>query len=59
MKTIRCYKCNASLGEIRDAKIKKGTVYFCGDCKAKESFANIGRKGAQDPMDLFNGIFSK
>jgi predicted SprT family Zn-dependent metalloprotease len=30
---IYCAKCRKYLGEIRDAKLRKGTAYLCAECE--------------------------
>ena len=34
MKHINCHLCNKYLGEIRDAKLRKGTVHICHECSS-------------------------
>lgn len=62
---ISCKFCNKHLGEIRDAKLRKGISHICTECTgtvecliAAKSFDKSGYKNPKDPLgDLFNGIF--
>ncbi len=59
-KTIYCKGCNTYLGEIRDAKLKKGIVYLCSNCDTKRIASDLGKKEKPiDYMDLFGDIFKK
>lgn len=41
MRRIRCNKCGRLLGILRDASIRKGTVYTCRECADKPSSADV------------------
>lgn len=60
---IRCTFCNKYLGEIRDAKLRKGMGHVCDTCidsvktqQASKSFDDIYKQS--NPLeDIFGGIF--
>lgn len=58
---IRCDKCHLNLGEIRDAKLRKGIVHFCEPCsrnmKAQVAAAASNFKKNPDFSDIFGGVF--
>lgn len=57
---IECCRCHTYLGEIRDAKLKKGIVYMCDGCiTAYRALELAHQTGAErSPYgDLFNGAF--
>ena len=58
---INCKSCKTYLGEIRDAKLKKGISYLCRSCenKRKIAFSRSHMKGADkhDIPDFMKGLF--
>ena len=58
MKIIYCKGCNIYLGEIRDAKLKKGIVYLCSDCDTKRVASDMVNKPNNNSYDnIFGDIF--
>lgn len=41
MKILLCNECGIKVGEITKGKIKKGCIFVCGDCKAKETAEDV------------------
>ena len=60
-KQIFCKGCGKYLGEIRDAKLRKGMVYLCQNCETKRLASDMARNKmkAQDPVNDFMNIFGK
>ncbi len=61
-RTIYCKSCNVYLGIIRDAKLRKGIVYLCGNCETKRLASDMMNKTKlpeNDYMDIFKGMFNK
>ena len=57
---IYCSECKTPLGEVRDAKLKKGMVHLCSKCESARKLlkAAAGIKGGSNPMaDMFGGMF--
>ena len=54
-KQIRCTACNANLGEIRDASIRKDTRYICAKCDGirLNALVELHRLRQADPFDSF------
>ena len=56
---VYCNKCGSYLGEIRDAKLKKGMTFACGVCPTatpKEKVKRTGDSAVDDLMKIF-GMF--
>jgi len=47
-KKITCVACAKYLGEIKDGRIRKGTVYLCDNCNTKRLAADMMEKN--DPL---------
>lgn len=54
---IHCKKCSCYLGEIRDAKLKKGIVNICGKCYDEKIEKPINYDS--DFGGIFKDIFGK
>ena len=55
---IYCKGCKIYLGEIRDAKLRKHTVFLCDKCEIKRYASDLAEKTKKkNPLeDLFRGI---
>jgi hypothetical protein len=56
-KVIFCSLCKKYLGEIRDAKLRKGIAFLCDECETKRIASGMRKK--IDIDDFFGGIFTK
>lgn len=56
MKHINCHLCNKYLGEIRDAKLRKGTVHICHECSS--ALAISRKKPYSDIPDFLKGFLA-
>ena len=61
VKRIFCKGCGKYLGEIRDAKLRKGMVYLCQNCETKRIASDMARikMRVRDPNREFMDIFGK
>jgi|GEM_PF-1148648 len=50
-KIIHCKDCGTYLGEIRDAKLKKGMTFVCGDCTRERHIADMARDHQKEKLD--------
>ena len=51
---IYCAGCGKHMGEIRDAKLRKGIVYLCGTCETKRLASDLAVKTKpRDPGEGF------
>ena len=61
-KKISCSCCSKYLGEIRDARLRKGIYHLCGDCeiKRKAAYRHMRALGqtvkSNQISDLFKGL---
>jgi len=61
---ISCSKCGCNLGTIRDARLRKDIVYYCGTCDAGNAFAKGGTYRKKEDFsnafgDIFGDMFGK
>jgi hypothetical protein len=56
-KVIFCGICKKYLGEIRDAKLRKGIAFLCAECETKRIASGMRKKS--DIKDFFGGILRK
>jgi len=54
---IYCVACNKYLGEIRDAKLRKGVKFLCVNCDTKRIASDMRPKQPDYMKSLFGGIF--
>ena len=52
LREINCYKCQAYLGEIRDAKLRKDILFVCGKCVRPKL-----NKENDETVDMLKGLF--
>lgn len=59
MKKIHCNKCNALMGELRDARVRNDLVVYCGACN--ENLKNIQKAAyaKNDIPDFLKGMLRK
>lgn len=60
-KKIHCAGCNAYLGVIRDAKLRKDVKFLCKNCETKRITLEMQRKTRTSASmeSLFGGLFKK
>lgn len=60
---INCKGCGKYMGEIRDAKLRKGLVFLCEPCDGRrvalELKEKTGQAGGANFDDIFGDIFGK
>ena len=52
LREINCYKCQAYLGEIRNAKLRKDILFVCGKCVRPKL-----NKENDETVDMLKGLF--
>lgn len=61
-RTIHCQDCNKYLGEIRDAKLRKGIRHYCEDCdrrnRAARRLSEAAGQGRNPLGDMLAGIWN-
>ena len=60
VRSVYCEGCNLYLGEIRDAKLRKGIVYLCKNCETKRIASDLARQTKKKDSivdDVFGDIF--
>jgi len=58
---IRCFRCTTYLGEVRDAKLKKGMNHICGDCTTALQALEMSHRmddGKSTYGNIFGDVFS-
>ncbi len=59
---IKCTKCYKYLGEIRDAKLRKGITYLCKECDTQRQALELrfkkpnSKDSESDLFDILGGI---
>jgi len=58
MRQINCSGCNANMGEIRDARLRKGIAFLCADCETRRirALSYISRIGGANGRDVVGDI---
>ena len=60
IRKISCKGCNKPMGEIRDAKLRKGIIYLCNSCEIKRIASDLALKTkTKDIGELINTFFGK
>ena len=60
MRKIHCSECKTHLGEIKDARLKKGIAYLCAKCETARNLMKAAKtaRNANNPLgnifDIFN-----
>jgi len=44
VRKILCKGCSKYMGEIRDAKLRKGITYLCSECETKRIASDLAQK---------------
>ena len=56
MRKIYCSECKAYLGEIRDAKLKKGMAHLCSKCESARKLMKTTSGPGKNPYEkMFDG----
>jgi protein-arginine kinase activator protein McsA len=51
---IQCYECNKNMGTIRDAKLRKGWVMLCKECRESPNYNQDNTIRASSQEDFNN-----
>ena len=54
VRSIRCHRCDCYLGEIRDAKLKRGMAFICTECAS--AIKKVKPNSQSSPDSTLDGL---